>query len=171
MMAVLAPALACASEGSTVLNYALASLVAFLLGLLLLYASILAYRWVRGGGQDRGEVPEFAAEPSQSAFDVHLMDVVRLPGDLVIYFLRLGERVILVGNLGDGVTCLGDFPLGWVTDASPSERARQVVSQRYGQQLASPDLPHPRVPQRRTRREWEEHRRALIEALQREQEQ
>lgn len=134
------------------------------LGLGLLYAALLAYRWSRSVPIEEEPETDFTP-PDSTAFDVQLMDIVRMPDDLTLYFLRLGDRALLVARLQDHIAGLGDFPLGW-TGRVPSRTNHPAQPH----PSPSPQRPAYGSPTRRDQVEWERQRLALIEALQREEE-
>jgi len=162
---VVSPAWAAGSVSPVV--YGLAAMVGLTL---VVVAAILVWRMVelsRMREESAMEVlPEaqgslVASEPG-GLVDIALMDTLQLADGVLIYVLRLNDRVLLVGKYGKGITSLGDFPLSWLRGETrqstyrPAAMAARPV--RVGRGSSARLV--------RDEREWERRREELIRMLQ-----
>ncbi|MCD6352242.1 MAG: hypothetical protein J7M26_08990 [Armatimonadetes bacterium] len=164
------PALVAAADGSSsLLAYLLTSLSALLVGLVLLYVATLAYRWARSAAP-RPELAPLPAREGESPFDFRLLDVVSLAPEIVVYFVKLGSRVLLLASRDGNLVSLGDFPLAWAfPEEQPELPADYHLAGRYGAPAATQTAHPPRPPRERDSRAWQAQRRALLESLRNEE--
>jgi hypothetical protein len=135
-------------------------LLSLLLGALLLYASFLAYSRMKSSHRS-GASSSPVATYGQTPFDCRLLDAVELPCNITMYFVKLGQRILLLASRDGSLVGLGDFPLSWAlgeeTDVQSAFRPSAAPS--------SPTF----LPPVRDSVTWERQRRELIEALRREE--
>ncbi|MBC7286484.1 MAG: hypothetical protein H5T86_00265 [Armatimonadetes bacterium] len=95
---------------------------------------------------------------------IQLVEAVQFPDGVVVYAVRIGERVVLLARYRETVTSAGDFPAAWLGDTAT---AAGTVYRPVAVGEASERSRRPRAERlARDEEEWQKQRDMLIRMLQ-----